>query len=40
MQIRKWKTNKRIKTERITGVWQDCEFCSEYTSTFRKKFYL
>jgi hypothetical protein len=24
----------------LTGVWQDCEFCSKYTFTFREKFYL
>ena len=24
----------------LTGVWQDCEFCSKFTFTFRKKFYL
>ena len=24
----------------ITAVWQDCEFCGQFTFTFRKKYYL
>jgi hypothetical protein len=31
-------TNK--KSDRTTGVWQDCEFCSKFTFISRKKFYL
>ena len=28
------------KKQQVTGVWQDCEFCSKYTFISRKKFYL
>ncbi|WP_208103127.1 hypothetical protein [Flavobacterium ichthyis] len=34
------KTFSESGNDRITGVWQDCEFCSKFTFTFRKKFYL
>ncbi len=37
MQIRKWKTDKRIKTERITAVWHNSCFYISYTPIFRKE---
>jgi hypothetical protein len=36
----KLDNNFYIKKTKQTGVWQDCEFCSKFTFTFRKKFYL
>jgi hypothetical protein len=31
---------RKTKNDRITAVWQDCEFCSKFTFVFRKKFYI